>query len=150
MYRARLILSVRDSVEVLDSSKIIIWESTPVPMAAMIPAMAGRSRFLANRAETPRMMRTSERLVSKTARESFMFLYLIRTTIPTARIAASPARKIVFMNSLPRSGLIVSSFSICNLKGRDPEISTVWSCFIWFSASSYASSLVKPVPDPEI
>ncbi len=125
MYRARLILSLRDRVLVWDSSRMIIWESTPVPIAAMIPAMAGRSRFLANRAETPRIIKTSERLVSKTAKESFMFLYLTKTTIPTARIAARPARKIVLMNSFPRSGLIVSSFSIWSLKGKDPEIRTV-------------------------
>ena len=125
MNNALLILCFKEIVDVWASSRIIICESTPVPIAAIIPAIEGRSRFLLNSAETPRMIATSDRLVRITARDNFIFLYLKNIINPTANIDAIPAIKIVLMNSFPKSGEIVSSFSICSLKGSEPVIMTV-------------------------
>ena len=135
MYNALLILCFNEIEEVWASSKIIICESTPVPIAAMIPAIEGKSKFLLNNAETPKMIATSDKLVNITARDNFIFLYLKNIINPTAKIDAIPAIKIVFMNSFPSNGEIVSSFSICNLKGSEPVIITVWSCFMFLTAS---------------
>src|SRR3989338_9132830 len=52
----------------LDSSIIIIWSLTPVPMPAIIPAMLEASKFHFNNAATPKVMNASENIVKITAR----------------------------------------------------------------------------------
>jgi len=76
------------------SSRMISCESIPVPIAAITPAIDGRSRFQPIRAATPRMIRTSDSDTVTSASEIFILLYLTKTTIETARIAKSPAIRI--------------------------------------------------------
>ena len=135
---AFLILCFRDSIFALDSSKIINWLSIPVPIAAMIPAMAGRSRVKTclNSAANPRIIKTSERDVKISANDIFIFLYLMKTKIETARIANTAAFKICFVKSSPRLGEILSSFSIVSLNGREPVFKIVCNFFISIFALS--------------
>jgi len=59
---ARLIFcfQLRNSVSLRSASSVMmIWSSTPVPTAAMIPAMLARSRFQLMSAATPRVMSIS-------------------------------------------------------------------------------------------
>lgn len=147
---AFLILCLIDSLLSCASSKIIICESIPVPIAAIIPAIEGRSKFQPIREAVPRIIRTSDSETVTSARDAFIFLYLTNTTIETAMIAKSPANKSCLVNWSPRFGEIWSIFTISSLKGREPVIRIVCSCFISAFADSIASSRVVPLPDPEI
>ena len=150
MKSAFLIRAFIDSRLSCASSRMINCESIPVPIAAMIPAIEGRSRFQPISAAVPRIIRTSERETVTRAKDALIFLYRMKTTIETAMIAKSPARRICFVNCSPRFGDILSIFTISNLKGRDPVIRIVWSCFISCFVASIASFLVAPCPDPDI
>ena len=150
MKSAFFTLCIIDSNLSRASSNMISCESIPVPMAAMIPAIEGRSRFQPISEATPRMISTSDRETVTRAMETFILLYLTNTTIETAMIANNPAMRICFVNWSPRFGDILSSFSICSLNGSDPVIKIVWSFFISNSAASMASALVVPEPEPEI
>lgn len=125
--KAFLILCFSDSIVVFDSSRMISWLSIPVPIAAMIPAIAGRSRVRTwrKRAANPRMIRTSDREVRINAKDILIFLYLMNTRMETARIANAAARRICFVKFSPRFGEILSIFSICSLNGREPVMRTV-------------------------
>ena len=96
------------------------------------------------------MIIISETLVIKRAIEDLNFLYLINIIIETTKSAESPAKNIDLINSFPRTGEIVSSLTISNLYGKLPVIKIVWSLCIELAASSYASLLVAPLPEPEI
>lgn len=110
--RAFLIRALIDSCLSWASSRIINCESIPVPIAAMIPAIEGRSRFHPTRDAVPRMINTSDKETVTRAREALIFLYRTKTTIETAMIAKSPASRICFVNCSPRFGEIWSIFTI--------------------------------------
>lgn len=150
MNRAFLILCLIDSLLSRASSRIINCESIPVPIAAMIPAIEGKSKFQPISAAVPKIIKTSDSETVTKANDALIFLYLTKTTKETAIIAKSPANKICFENSSPKFGEILSIFTISNLKGRDPVIRIVWSCFISAFADSIASFLVPPCPEPDI
>jgi len=150
MKRAFLIRCFSDSNLSRASSRIINWLSIPVPMAAMIPAIDGRSRFQLINAATPRIIRTSDSDTVISASDVFIFLYRMNTTRETAAIAKSPAKRICFVNCSPRFGEILSIFTISSLNGREPVIRIVWSFFISSFADSIASFLVAPEPEPDI
>ena len=120
MNNAFLIFTARDSAFPLDSSRITIWESTPVPIVAIIPAIEGRSRFHFIRAAIPRMIISSEKDVTSKAKEIRIFRYLMKIIKETARIANNPPVKTSFINASPRTGEIRSILTIFNLKGRLP------------------------------
>ena len=150
MNNAFLILCFIDSFLSCASSKITSWESIPVPIAAMIPAIEGRSRFQLIKVATPRMIRTSDRETVIRAIDAFIFLYLIKTIRETAMTANKPARRVCFVNCSPNLGEILSIFTISNLYGREPVIKIVWSFFISAFVLSIASFLVIPISEPEI
>ena len=114
MNNAFLIRCAIDALLSRASSKMINWESIPVPIAAMIPAIEGRSRFHPIRAATPRMIRTSDRETVTSAKDTLIFLYLMKTKRETATIANRPASKICLVNVSPRVAEILSIFTISN------------------------------------
>ena len=88
---AFLILCAIDSLLSRASSKIINCESIPVPIAAIIPAIEGKSKFHPINVATPRIIRTSERETVTNAKETLIFRYLMKTKRETAMIANNPA-----------------------------------------------------------
>ncbi len=150
MKSAFLIRCTIDSSLSRASSKMISCESIPVPIAAMIPAMEGKSRFQLIRDAVPKIIRTSESETVTRARDALIFLYRMKTTIETAIIAKSPANRSCFVNCSPRFGEILSIFTISSLKGREPVIRIVCSFFISVLADSIASFRVVPEPEPDI
>ena len=96
--RAFFTLWIIDSNLSRASSRMISCESIPVPIAAMIPAIEGRSRFQPISEATPSIISTSDNETVTKAMETFIFLYLTKMTIDTAMIAKSPAIRICFMN----------------------------------------------------
>ena len=99
----------------LASSSIIICWSIPVPIVAKIPAILGKSKFQSMKEAIPRIIIISDMLVKTNAKEDLKFLYLKNIIKETAISATNPARKIDLMNSFPKSGEIISSFTISNL-----------------------------------
>ena len=115
MNNAFLIRCLIDSLLSRDSSRMISWESIPVPIAAMIPAMDGRSRFHLISVANPRMIRTSESETMISANAVLIFRYLMKTMSETAAIAKSAAIRICLVNCSPSRGEILSNFSISSL-----------------------------------
>ena len=74
-----------------------------------------KTKLILNNAEIPKIIKTSDKLVNKTARDNFIFLYLINTINPTARITEIPAIKIVLMNCFPKENDIGRQARILNL-----------------------------------
>ena len=78
------------------SSVIIIWSSTPVPMAARIPAIAGRSIVQCITEATPRMSTSSAKLVIIIGITSIGVLYRMNTITAITRSASIPAMSAPF------------------------------------------------------
>ena len=123
---------------------------TPVPIPAIIPAIEGASRFQLIKAATPKVINTSENIVMITESVIFIFLYLIKRITEIIRKTTNASKTMFFVNSFPRAGEIVSSFTTSSLYGRLPVIKIVCSLFMFSSAFLKASSCVVPVPGPDI
>ena len=74
----------------------------------------------------------------------------MKITKETAKVASKTTSMILFVNSFPNNGEIVSNLTIFNFVGREPVIKTVCNLFIFFTESCIASCSVIPTPGPEI
>ena len=105
------------------SSVIIIWSSTPVPTAAIIPAIAARSIVQCIREATPSMIRTSLKEVRSIGITILKSLYRTNMTKLTTTIAKIIAKIAVFMKDSPSVGLIISILTISSFVGSAPDSS---------------------------
>ncbi len=103
---------------------MMIWSSTPVPMAASIPAIAARSMFQWVTDATPRMSISSAILVTIIGITSKGDLYLMKTITAITRSANSPAIRAPFLNWLPSSADTASIPTIETFTGRAPDCRT--------------------------
>lgn len=77
---------------------IIIWSSTPVPIAAKIPAIVAKSIFQCIIEAVPNIRRSSARVVNIMGNTKIGVLYLRYTTNETINIANTPAINAPFSN----------------------------------------------------
>ena len=85
------------------SSVITIWSSTPVPIDAIIPAIAAKSKFQCVIEANPRIIINSDKLVITIGTTNDGDLYLNDTTATIASSASNPATREPISNCEPNS-----------------------------------------------
>ena len=90
-------------------SIIIIWLSMPVPIVAIMPAIAGRSIVQLIIAAMPRIIRISLAEIIIIGTTTLALLYLKPTTTTMPNSATVPARRAFFRKPSPSVGDMLSN-----------------------------------------
>ena len=131
-------------------SQLEIAEKLGISRSSYVAFEQGkRGLTLEEATELSNMFNISLEDIKITGRDILKSLYLKKIITETAITVAIMTHIAFLKNWFPNTGEIVSIFTMSNLTGNDPVIKTVCNLFIFFVASSIASSLVLNKPSTE-